>query len=165
MVNKLDLSRYIIGGLLLVFYHIIIGPRISIAGYQADLTIIFTIWIALIHGVRSGLYFGFAAGILIGVMNPPELGWSCLLLALAGYVSGTVGQKLEIDPLPMKALVLLIAAFCFNLLFIIFTKFELVFLNLPFVLTNTLFSAIYTTLLGAALFYLIRYRYVIKDLI
>ena len=164
MGNKLLISRYIIGLVLVVFYQIIIAPRVSLFGYQADLAIIFTVWIGLIHGPKSGAYFGFLAGFAVSVLTPSELGWTGLLLLLVGYIVGTVGNKLEIDPIPIKGLILLISAFAFNVFQLLFTKFELVLLNPVFVLYSTLFPAILSALAGVIIFYIIRYRFVIKDL-
>jgi rod shape-determining protein MreD len=163
-VNKLLLSRYIIGALIVIFYQIIIAPRIQISGVHADIALILTVWIGLNHGPKPGLYFGFAAGFLIGMLNPVDLGWACLLLSAAGYITGIVMNKLAIEPIPVKLLVLLIAALAYNFLYLLFTKFGLVLNNFPFVIINTIFSAIYTTVVGAMVFYMVRYRYILRNL-
>lgn len=165
MANKLLLSRYIIGLILIVFYQIIIAQRIALFGFHADLAIIFTVWIGLIHGPKPAAYFGFVAGILIGVINPLELGWAALFLIIVGYVNGTISNKLEIEPTPIKALILFISALFFNLLMFLFTQFELVIINPMYILVNTLVPAIYSALLGMLIFYIIRYRFVVKDLL
>ncbi len=165
MANRLLLSRYIIGLILIVFYQIVIAPRIEVFGLRADLAIIFTVWIGLIHGPKPAAYFGFVAGILIGVLSPLELGWAALFLTIAGYVNGMISHKLEIDPIPVKSLILLITAVSFNLLMFLFTRVELIFLNPAYILINTLLPALYSAVLGMAIFYVIRYRFIVKDLL
>ncbi len=165
MANSLLLSRYIIGLIIIVLYQVVVAHRISISGFEADLALIFTIWVALVHGHKPGAYFGFIAGILIGVLNPLELGWAALLLTILGYTAGTISNKLEIDPMPIKGLILFISALAFNLFMLLFTKFELILVNPNFVFAHSLFPALYSAILGLVVFYLIRYRFVIKDLL
>ena len=160
----MTVSRYIIGVIIVLFYEAIIAPRIRIAGIDADLAIIMTLWIAMNHGSRSGLYFGFVVGFLTGVFNPMDIGWSCLFLSAIGYTAGLTKNKLVIEPIPMKLLVLAISALVYNLILMAFTKFGLLMTSFSYVMYYVLFSTLYTAVVGCIIFYAIRYRYALRKL-
>jgi rod shape-determining protein MreD len=164
MENKLTISRYIIGVIIVLFYEVIIAPRIRIAGIEADLAIIMTVWIAMNHGSRSGLFFGFIIGFLTGVFNPMDIGWSCLFLGAIGYIAGLIKNKLVIEPIPMKLLMLAISTLVYNSIMMIFTSFGLLMTSFSYVIYYVLFSTLYTAIIGCIIFYIIRYRYALRKL-
>jgi hypothetical protein len=164
MANKLTISKYIIGAIIVLFYQVIIAPRIRIGGIEADMAVIITLWIAMSHGSRYGLYFGFAVGFRTGVFDPMDIGWSCLFLSGIGYTAGLIKNKLVIEPIPMKLLVLACATLIYNLLFTVFTKFGLLLTSFSYVLYYVLLSTLYTTVIGGLIFYAIGYRYTLRKL-
>jgi rod shape-determining protein MreD len=128
------------------------------------MAVVLTVWVALVRGSRTGMVFGFVAGLLTGVLKPMELGWICLLLSATGYLIGNIKEKLVMDPLPVRILTLLIVAFAYNVLFLFFTSFELFFRNASSAFLSTFYTALYTTIVGAMVFYFIKYRYVMRNL-
>jgi rod shape-determining protein MreD len=164
-MNKNLLIKFIIGVLFVIFYQIIIAPRTSILGAYADTALILTVWVALDLGAKNGIIFGFAAGSLIGLLTPIELGWSALLLSLIAYLTGSVKHKLVVEPMPAKILVLLVALLLYNMAYIFFTRFELFLINFEFVLTSVAYSTINSLIVGIILFIMLRYRYLLRNLI
>jgi rod shape-determining protein MreD len=163
-MNKILTIKYILAAVFIVFYHSIIAPRLSIAGIQSEIAIVFTIWIGLNKGAKDGALFGFAAGLLIGFFTPVDLGWAALILALLGYGAGSLRNKLVIEPIYVQLIILTIATFIYNLLFIFTTKFGLFFANLPQVLFAVICMTFYSAAVGALIFYAIRYRYFLRNL-
>ncbi|MCP4580232.1 MAG: rod shape-determining protein MreD [candidate division Zixibacteria bacterium] len=163
-MNKIQALKFIFSALFVVFYDVIIVSRLSIAGVQADMAIVITVWIALNLGPKAGTLFGFSIGILTGVLTPSDLGWAALILSLIGYSAGSLKNKLAIEPVSVQLVILLAASFIFNLLFIFTTSFGLILSNPSYVLTYTLYSALYSTFIGVFVFYLIRYRYILRNL-
>jgi rod shape-determining protein MreD len=165
MVNKGALIKYIFGMLFIVFYQIVVAPRASILGAHTDMALILTVWVALDFGPREGILFGFTAGLLTGLLIPMELGWAALLLSIIGYIIGNIKNKLVIEPMIIKMLILLFALLAYNILYIFFTRFDLIILNIEFVLSNTIISTLNSTLIGIIIFLIIRYRYILRNLI
>jgi len=165
MMSNNSMIKYILGALFVAFYQIIIAPRTSLMGTQSDMALILTVWTALAYGSTAGIYFGLTAGILIGLLTPMELGWVGLLLSFIGYITGNLKTKLVIEPMPSKILTLLAASLVYNFLYIFFTRFELIILNLSNVLSVTLKSALNNALVGIVIFLIIRYRFILRKLI
>jgi len=163
-MNKILALKYVIAAAFVVFYHIIIAPRLSIAGVQSDMAIVFTIWIGLNQGSKAGVLFGFAAGLLIGFFTPEDLGWAALILAMLGYGAGNLRNKLVIEPIYVQLIILSVVAFIYNILFIFTTKFGLFFANFPHVLFAAICTTLYCAVVGAVIFYAIRYRYFLRNL-
>jgi len=147
-----------------VFYHIIIAPRLTVAGVQANMAVVLSVWIALNRGSKAGTIFGFAAGLLIGFFTPADLGWAALILALIGYGAGSLKSKLVIEPISIQLLILLAAAIIFNILFILTTRFGLFIANPSYVLIDTTYSSLYSAVIGAVIFYIIKFRYILRNL-
>jgi len=163
-VNKVLALKYIFGAVFIVFYQIIIAPRLTIAGIQSNMAIILSVWVALNRGSKAGTFFGFTAGLLIGFFTPADLGWAALILALIGFSAGSLKKKLVIEPISTQLLVLLAAAFIFNILFILTTKFGLFFANPAYALIDAFYAALYSAFIGVIIFYIIRYRYILRNL-
>lgn len=164
MANKLTTIQYIFSFIFLIFFQIIIAPRIYIGSAYVDMAVVLTVWVALVQGPRSGIFFGFVAGLLTGTLKPMELGWLSLLLSITGFLVGNIKEKLVMDPLPVRILTLLVVAFAYGLLFLFFTGFELFLKNPSFVFLSTFYAALYTTIIGAIVFCFIKYRYVLRKL-
>ncbi|OQX92973.1 MAG: hypothetical protein B6D58_00330 [candidate division Zixibacteria bacterium 4484_95] len=164
MVNKMTTIQYIFGFIFIVFFQMIITPRICIGNAYVDMAVILTVWVALVKGSHTGMFFGLGAGLLTGVLKPIELGWISFLLSATGFLVGNIKDKLIMEPLPVRILTLLIVALIYNIVFIFFTGFEMFFRNPSFIFSSAFLTAAYTTLVGAIVFCFLRYRYVLRNL-
>lgn len=59
-----------------------------------DLTSGIVVYVALFRGRRAGAIAGFAGGLLADLAGPGPLGRTSLLLAWAGYLVGTAGERM-----------------------------------------------------------------------
>ncbi len=66
-------------------------------GGTADLVLVFLIAVALLRGSVFGAAAGFAAGLLIDTANLGTLGFTSLLLTLAGFWTGRYGETTAQD--------------------------------------------------------------------
>jgi len=164
MTDKLVLGKYIAGAIVVIFYQAIIAPRTRILGVEADMAVILTIWIALNHGLQTGVYFGFIMGFLTGVFNPLNLGWSCLLLSSCGLITGIIKNKLVVDPIPVRLLILLLVAFVYDFVYIFCTQMDLALGNITYTLSSSFFTALYSALVGALIYYIIKHKSVLRNL-
>lgn len=64
----------------------------TLFGAEPDLLLVAIVAIAVIAGSIPGAVSGFAAGLLVDVMTLGTLGFTSLLLTLAGYWSGRYGE-------------------------------------------------------------------------
>lgn len=164
MVNKLTTIQYIFSFIFIIFFQMIIAPRIYIGNAYVDIAVILTVWVALTKGPHTGMFFGLGAGLLTGLLKPVDLGWISLLLSAIGFLVGIVKDKLVMDPLPVRILTLLIVAFVYNIIFLFFTGFEMFLKNPFFIFSSTFFAALYTSIVGAIVYCFLRYRYVLRNL-
>ena len=163
-MNKVLALKYIFAAVFIVFYHIIIAPRLTIAGVQSNMAIVLSVWIGLNQGSKAGTLFGFAVGSMMRFFTPADLGWAALILALIGYGAGGLKNKLVIESISIQLLILLAAAIIFNILFILTTRFGLFIANPSYALFETAYSALYSAFIGTIIFYIIRYRYILRNL-
>ena len=167
-MNKYTVTNFILVALFAVFYQVIIAPRTAIAGTEANMALILTVWIALAFGPEKGAYFGFIAGFLAGALTPIEFGYSCLLLTLTGYFSGLARNKMVVEPLLAKIITLLISIIAYNI-FYMFTTFLASFLSFfmvdfSFTLVEIAYMTINSFVVGIIIFILIRYRFLLRKL-
>ncbi len=74
----------------------VIGAYTPLGG-TADLVLVVLISIALLRGSTFGAFAGFGAGLLIDTANLTTLGFTSLLLTLAGFWTGRYGETTARD--------------------------------------------------------------------
>lgn len=82
------------GGLLLVaaLVQVSIASAIEVAEGHPDIVLVLVIGIALLRGPLFGAVAGFWAGLVLDVVSLETLGLTALLLTLAGYFAGRLGD-------------------------------------------------------------------------
>jgi rod shape-determining protein MreD len=85
------------GGLvtLAVLLQIMFVSEVEVASGHPDLVLVMVVVIALLRGPLVGAAAGFWAGLLVDVATFETLGLSSLLLTLAGYGAGRLGQVMS----------------------------------------------------------------------
>jgi hypothetical protein len=141
-----------------------VAPRITIAGATADMALIISLWIALVKQPRTAMLFGFACGAFVGIISPADFGWAALLLAFFSLGLSTLKGKFVIESMPLRFLTLLIVSFIYTLLFLSFSRFDMLSGDFGFILSHTLITTLYSTAVGIVTFLLIQYRYIFRNM-
>jgi rod shape-determining protein MreD len=164
MANKIISAEYIFSALFVLFFQIIIASRISIGGVTADMAIIITVWFAFVKTPRIALIYGFVLGFLAGMISPIDMGWAAMLLALTGFMLANLKEKIVMEALPIRITTLFVIAFFYQLVFLGLSRFDMIASDPSFLLLNSLFSTIYTTIIGTMIYLFIEYRYILRNM-
>lgn len=70
-----------------------IAPHLAIAGIVPNLLLLVVLTLAFVQGAGSGLYGGFAAGLLLDLLGTGPVGAWALVLAVTGYGAGLVAAN------------------------------------------------------------------------
>jgi rod shape-determining protein MreD len=130
---------------------------VRILGGTPDLLLVVIVVVALLRGALFGAVAGFAAGLLLDVATLGSLGFTSLLLTLAGYWIGRYGETTGRDRshAPFLAVAVITFLYAFGTLFLHFVLGEPA--PAEHVLVDTLFQTIALNLiLTAPLYALLR---------
>jgi rod shape-determining protein MreD len=148
------LTRFFFGVLIilaLILFQTFIAGAVTIGGIKFDLSIVILIYVALSRGPVSGLIFGFLIGLLADIFTPQVLGWGALVKCLIGFSVGSFKDNLYLDSLYSKGGMIFFALILNDLLYYIFTS-GLNTSLLETLIRYTLFSALYTSIVGMLIF-------------
>jgi rod shape-determining protein MreD len=87
----------------------------SIFGATVNLAGIMVIMVAMFRSEMEALWFGFAAGLVVGTSQIPLMGWFAMSLALLGMVAYYIKESMNIESFYSRLVVLLIGLIVQNL--------------------------------------------------
>ena len=153
------------GWFFIIFFQMVISPRLAVAGVCPDILLVSIAFIGLRKGWRMGLWFGFAAGLTIGLIDPRNLGWIILLISLTGLAAGIIREKIYVESCLYQTVMVLAIAFVYQILFR-FIGWPGYFLdNLPGSISDSFLIAVYSALIGGLGLLLLRQRHRLKELL
>ena len=74
-----------------------VSPRIALGDIYPDVILAAAVLIGLKQGWKRGLWFGFAFGMAVDLLNPQNYGWTTLLVSFSGFYAGYVREKIFLD--------------------------------------------------------------------
>lgn len=142
--------------LFLVGLHMVVLRELTaIYTFELNLPALIVIAVALYKEDVPTTWFGFAVGLVLAAGGPPSMiGWQALWMAVVALSACYVRERLNLDALKAKVLLILGGVLVHNVIVLILGGFDRFFVNL---LTVALAGALYTTVLGW-LFLLIKER-------
>ena len=146
------LIAYFLYLLLIGLHLVVIRDVTSILGVVINLPAALVLLFALYKDEVPVTWFGFAAGLVAAAGLPDLMGWYALIMAVLALAACFVRERLNLDSLKAKLLLVLGGVFVHNLVGLIISKTD-GFLVL--VATSALAGAVYTTLI-AWLFFLFK---------
>lgn len=149
----------------IIFCQVVVSPRLAIGEIYPDILLAITAFIGLKEGWRMGLWFGFATGFTIGLLDPGNLGWTTLLVSLTGFGAGIMREIIYVENSLYQTIMVLAIIFVYQILFRLLSWPGHFINNLTEFLSNAFFIAIYSALIGGLGLLLIRQRQRIKDLL
>jgi rod shape-determining protein MreD len=109
------LIPYILYLLLLVMHRVIFKDLTSIAGVSISLSVLLVVLVAIYKTEIVALWFGFFVGLVLGAGIPEQVGWYALTLTLIGTISYQMRERLNLDSLKARLLMVAGACLLFNL--------------------------------------------------
>lgn len=104
-----------------------------------------------IRETRSrAVIFGFLLGILLDCLSPRLFGLNALLFTSAGYVLGSVGERVYTNRIHLIAFIIVITSLCYLSIYFLLSSFR----TFPSVFVPVIVpTALYNTAIGILLFY------------
>jgi rod shape-determining protein MreD len=149
----------------LIFCQVDVAPRIGIGEIYPDIVMAAIVLIGLKKGWKKGLWFGFALGITMDILNPQNYGWTTLMLSFSGYFAGYIREKIFLDNIFYQSLAASVFALVYPILFQL--------INWPFYLFNnfvqsfleSILVAIYTFIISLIALFILSQRSRLKELL
>jgi len=156
---------YFMGWFVIMFFQIVVSPRIAVAGIYPDIILAAVILLGLKRGWKAGFWFGLVFGLSIDLLNPVTLGWNTLLLSLCGLAGGAISGKIYVENNLYQVGIVAVIAFIFHLLMRIIESVGFLMRNFSSSLIDSLFIAIFTAIVAGASLVLLQQRYRLKELL
>ncbi|MCK4573503.1 MAG: hypothetical protein KAU36_03985 [candidate division Zixibacteria bacterium] len=141
---------------LIALHEVFLGDITAVYGVSINLTVLMVLLVALYKSELVTVWFGFLAG-LVGFAGLPQsglLGWQALLLALIGMVAYHMRQRLNLESLFSRLMLVFGGVLVHNIMLLILNPSGGFFLLL---LTKALPGTVYTLVI-AWLFFLVKDR-------
>jgi hypothetical protein len=106
---------YLIYLTIIAGHHTLTSDITSIFGASINLAGIMVILVAVFKTEMAAIWFGFAAGLVVGTGQVPDMGWHTMSLALLGMASYHVKESMNIESLYSRVAVLLCGLIAHNL--------------------------------------------------
>jgi hypothetical protein len=146
---------YILYLFLISLHAVILDDVISIGSAHLNLAAFLVLAVALYKDDVTAAWFGFFVGLVAAAGGPPaHLGWQALLMAVLALVAGYVRERLNLDSLKAKLLLMFGGILVHNVGVLIISRTDGLFLHLA---TYALTGTVYTTVV-AWLFFLVKER-------
>lgn len=98
---------YLLYLLLLGMYQVIWREVTSVWGVSINLAALMVLLVALYQSEMKTVWFGLVVGMVLAAGTPALMGWHALVLAALGLIAFHVKQRLNLDSLQAKLLVVL----------------------------------------------------------
>lgn len=140
---------YLLYLFLITFHLIILSDIISILGARLNVLMLIIVMIGLFKSETEGVWFGLAAGVIVGAARLDIMAWEVLLITFIAVAVKQVSSRINLDSLASKVVVLASAVFLHEVVIslIIFTD-KIFFILIRYILPSTA----YTVLVGLILF-------------
>jgi len=96
----------LVGALLL---QVAVAPHLAIGGVVPNVFILVVLTLALLEGPNAGAASGFAAGLLFDLLGTGPVGAAALVLAVTGYIAGSLSEHMFAEGWLMPVTVVFIA--------------------------------------------------------
>lgn len=137
---------------------------VAVAQIQPDLILLVLFYVALMEGSYGATIAGFCTGLTQDIYSPQTLGLNALCKSLVGFGLGYCQRGVFVESLVARALILFAAVLAHDILYFVISAWPEVGRGLGLVLRLGLPTALYTALLGYAIFYLMKRKGPIQPL-
>ena len=145
---------YILYLLLIATHQVIWRDVTSIFGVMINLAALMVVLVALYKTEMIAVWFGFLAGVVLAAGNPAMIGWHAFALAVLGLVAFHVSERLNLESLYARLLLVSGIVFIHNLLKLLINQTDGLFYLFW---TSVITGVVYTTFV-ALLFFTVKER-------
>lgn len=134
---------------LLGMHEVFGAEQTTFFGTEINLAALVVLLLTFYKREMTCLWFGFVAGLFLGAAHPALMGWSATLYAFAGLVGFHLRQRLNLDSMYARLLLILGGTVLIN------TLSQFIWVNDEFwyvLISSSLPGALYTTLIGWVFF-------------
>lgn len=156
---------YFLAWFFISFCQVVVAPRIAIGDIYPDIVLAATVLIGLKQGWKRGLWFGFAFGLTMDLMNPQNYGWTVLLVSLTGYFAGYLREKIFLDHMLYQSLSVFSFVLVYQLLFQIVNWPFYFFGNFARSILSSALISLYTAVLGLFALFVLSQRSRLRELL
>jgi rod shape-determining protein MreD len=156
---------YFLAWFFIIFFQVVISPRIAIGNIYPDMVLGTAVLIGLKRGWKRGLWFGFAFGLTMDLINPQNYGWTTLLVAFSGYYAGYIRDKIFLDHILYQSLAVFSFTLVYQLLFQLINWPFYFIGNIVHSVLSSLFISLYTSVLSLFALFVLGQRSRLKELI
>jgi rod shape-determining protein MreD len=153
------------GWIMVVFCQIVVVPRLEVSQIYPDVLLVVVAILGLKRGWKTGLWFGFAMGATIGLLDPLNYGWIMIMVSLTGFFAGIIKEKIYVESSFYQVGVLLILVFLYQFLFRLISWPQYSLENILDSVSESFLISAYSTLLGALGLWLVKQRHRIRELL
>ncbi len=150
---------------LVIFGQVVISPRLAVSNIYPDFVIVVVVLTALKKGWRFGLWFGFALGFGLDLMDPQNLGWMTLLVAIVGYFAGVTRGKIFLDNIFFQSITITAFTLVYQILIVMVSWPGFFYNNLWASFSDSVLIAVYSGLAGVAGLFLLKQKFRLKELL
>ncbi len=137
---------------LIAGFQVIGQPLTTFWGVSINLPVLIVLTLAWTKSELTATWFGFWAGLVMSAGNPQIMGWQALIMAILGWGTFHVRERLNVDSLAARLSVMFAGILIHNALTLLVTQSEAFLYQLW---RTALAGAVYTSLL-AYLFFRLR---------
>jgi rod shape-determining protein MreD len=156
---------YFMAWVFIIFCQVVVSPRIAFGDIYPDIVMAATVLIGLMQGWKRGLWFGFAFGLTMDLINPQNYGWTTVLVSFSGYYAGYIREKIFLDNILYQSLAVLAFVFIYQMLYQIINWPFYLFNNFVNSLISSLFISIYSSAIGLLALFLLKQRSRLRELL
>ncbi|MEE8418334.1 MAG: rod shape-determining protein MreD [candidate division Zixibacteria bacterium] len=149
----------------IIFCQVVISPRLAVNDVYPDILLVITAFIGLRKGWRRGLWFGFATGLTIDLLDPLNMGRVTMLVALTGFGAGIIRERFYVENNLYQTIMVLALVFIYQVLFRFVCWPGLFLDNFLGSLADSFLIAVYSALIGYFGLLLLRQRNRLKELL
>lgn len=160
-MSNFNLSRA--GGMVLlilivIIYQSLFAGLLTIHRISLDLSLLLLVYVGLTRGPVAGATFGFIAGFLLDLSNPPFLGLGAFIKTCLGYLVGSFKDNLYLESNLSKGMVVFFSLLLNDLVYYFFSSGLNPGYTLSVFVNYSLLSGLYTALVGLIFLWLVQIR-------
>lgn len=156
---------YFISWVFIIFFQIVVSPRVEFAGVYPDVVVAAVVLIGLKNGWKKGLWFGFAFGLTMDLIDPQNYGWTTLIISFSGYFAGIVREKIFLDNMLYQSAAVFSFELIYQLLYQLINWPEFSIRNFGSLMSDSILISVYTFAVSLLALFILSQRSRVKDLL
>lgn len=146
------MKRKICELILILFFYLLqstLGRAISIGGISPNFLIILPVVFGFLKGKNEGIYVGFMCGLMYDLFTYDIIGFSSIMLMIAGYWSGFYCQEYNETEMIIPMAIFIVSSFGFGFIsyvgnFLLHNKLDVMYYVTRIIIPETIYTLVVT---------------------